>query len=53
MYCIEVCGGPMPSFKDVLIKIQRKIVRAMVSVSYNAHTPLIYITLSIMTFDNI
>jgi hypothetical protein len=38
MYCIEVWGGALSSYKDVLIKIQNKFVRVMVSASYNAYT---------------
>jgi len=29
-YCVEVWGGALSSYKDVLIKIQKKIVRVMV-----------------------
>ena len=42
MYCIEVWGGALSSYKDVLIKIQKKIVRVMVSASYYAHTSPIF-----------
>ena len=38
MYCIEIWGGAVTAYKDVLIKLQKKIVRTMVSASYNAHT---------------
>ena len=51
MYCIEVWGGALSSYKDVLIKIQKKIVRVMVSASYYAHTSPIFKKLNIMTLD--
>ena len=38
LYCIEIWGGAVITYKDVLIKLQKKIVRTMVSASYNAHT---------------
>ena len=39
MYCIEAWSGALSSYKDVLIKIQKKIVGGTFSASYNAHTP--------------
>jgi len=52
MYYVEVWGGALSSYKDVLIKIiQNNIVRVMVI--FNAHTPSIKKTLNIMTFDSI
>ena len=38
IYCIEVWGGALSCYRDVLIKIQKKIVRVVVSASYNPHT---------------
>ena len=46
-------AGALSSYKDVLIKIQKKIVRVVVSASYNAHILPIFRKLNIMTFDNI
>ena len=53
MYCVDVWGEALSSYRDVLIKIQKKIVRLMVSASFNAYTPPIFKKLYIMTFDNI
>jgi len=51
MYCVKVWGGVLSSYKDELIKIQKNIVRVMAS--FNPHSPPIFKTLNIMTFDYI
>ena len=53
MCCIEIWDGAVTAYKDVLIKLQKKIVQTMVSTSYNAHTTPILNKLNILTVDNI
>jgi len=53
MYRVEVWCGALWFYKDVFIKIQKIIVRILVSASYNAHATPSIKTINIMTFDNI
>ena len=38
MYCIEIWDGAVTTNKDVLIKLQNKIVQTIGSAPYNTHT---------------
>ncbi len=49
-YCIEVWGGAFDSYCSSIIKIQKKVVRMLVSANRLAHTKPIFNLLNILTF---
>ena len=53
IYGVEVCGNTNAVHLDPIIKIEKRIVRAIKFSHYLAHTESIFDTLNILTFSNL